>query len=79
MAIDEYVKCIMTKIFTNQESMRHKYSRFVKVFECIHYEGLNCMGLKTNITSDQLKYIVDDVTRQLDDFLANHMLAPPSN
>jgi len=79
MAIDEYVKCIMTKIFTNQESMRHKYSRFVKVFDCIHYEGLNCMGLKTNITSDQLKYIVDDVTRQLDDFLANHMLAPSSN
>jgi hypothetical protein len=74
MDIDEYLKCIMTKIFTNQESMRHKYSRFVKVFDCVHYEGLNAMGLKNNITSDQLRHIVDDVTRQLDDFLANHML-----
>lgn len=74
MDIDEYLKCIMAKIFTNQESMRHKYSRFVKVFDCIHYEGLNTIGLKKNITAEQLRCIINDVTRQLDDFLANHML-----
>lgn len=79
MDIDDYLKCIMTKIFTNQESMRHKYSRFVKVFDCVHYEGLNAMGLKNNITGEQLRYIIDDVARQLDDFLANHMLTTPLN
>ena len=75
MDIDEYLKCIMTKIFTNQESMRYKYSRFVKVFDCVHYEGLNIMGLKNNITADQLTYIINDVCVQLDSFLASHLLA----
>ncbi len=79
MDIDEYLKCIMTKIFTNQESMRHKYSRFVKVFDCVHYEGLNAMGIKNNISSEQLKCIIEDVSRQLDSFLANHMLATQLN
>jgi hypothetical protein len=79
MDIDEYLKCIMTKIFTNQESMRHKYNRFVKVFDCVHYEGLNAMGLKNNITAEQLRYIVDDVAGQLDDYLATHLLTMPAN
>lgn len=79
MDIDEYLKCIMTKIFTNQESMRHKYNRFVKVFDCVHYEGLNGMGLKNNITAKQLSYIIDDVSSLLDNFLDNYLLTTSSD
>lgn len=74
MTIDEYLKCIMTKIFTNQESMRHKYNRFVKVFDCVHYEGLNSMSLKNNITADQLTHLINDIASQIDSFIANHIL-----
>lgn len=76
MNIDEYLITIFSKIFTNQESYRDKYSQYVCVFDCLQYNHfLNFASLKNNITVEQLTGMTEKIGQLLDRYLADHLLS----